>query len=829
MLGFDYHRFNLPAAEIADTVNGTLNAKDSLIITAPPGAGKSTLLPLTMLSTLSEGKKIVMLEPRRLAARQIAMRMADMLGEDVGETIGYRIRFETAISAKTRVEVVTEGILTKMLQSDNELSDVGIVIFDEFHERSLFADVALALCRECQQILRPDLKIVIMSATIDSADLSEKLNAPIIESKGKMFPVETIYSGNCDISSITQSTFQVSREAYSQNQGDILVFLPGEAEIRKCEELLSHALPEAKVYPLYGALTPNQQKLAIKPDVDGRRKIVLATSIAETSLTIEGIRIVVDNGYCKQLKFDTNTGLSRLETVKISLDMADQRRGRAGRLTNGVCYRLWNKASESNMLQHRVPEIEQADLSQLVLDLAAWGESDANNLIWLTLPPKENIFKSRELLKLLGAINNDGHITPHGRELCQLPCHPRIAHMLSSAKGQDEKSLATDIAAIIEEKDPLAREAGIDINLRIEGLRRYRQGNDNNKTYERIEKIASQYRKLIKTEKSNGQFDYYATGTLIAHAYPERIATTHAGSNGVFRLANGAIASTLNTDILSKESWLSIAHLDARGGNGKIFLASPLDPNELKQFIRERDNIQWDSRKGSVVAQREQLIGKLVVATKPIHDVERKHIDEIIINAIKKDGLSMLDWNEDVEQMQNRITTVSTWHPELELPDVTTTSLMDSAGEWLLPYIGESTSTAELKKIDLAEAIKCWLDYDKAKELDKLAPTHIAVPSGSRIKLKYQPNGAQPILAVRLQECFGMADTPKVDNGHQSVIMHLLSPGFKPVQITQDLKSFWDNTYFEVKKELKRRYPKHVWPEKPWEETAVRGTKQCRL
>lgn len=822
----DPHSFELPAAEIADKVNEALSGNDVIIITAPPSAGKSTLLPITMLSAVADEQKILMLEPRRIAARQIAARMSEMVGEKVGQTIGYRVRFDNCIGKNTRIEVLTEGILTKRLISDNELSDVSIVIFDEFHERSLFADTALALCRECQQILRPDLKIVIMSATIDTSELADKLDATVIESKGRMFPVETIHTTDCDIQSIAQQTAHYIREAHNQNEGDILAFLPGEGEIRKCEEMLTGAFPTTSIYPLYGMLPQAKQREAIMPSPQGQRKIVLATSIAETSLTIEGVRIVVDCGYCKQLAFDANTGLSRLETTRISQDMADQRRGRAGRLTNGICYRLWSKATESRMRSHRTPEIEKADLTQLTLDLAAWGETDVNNLVWLTNPPQQNITQAQELLESLGAIDEQKHITEHGKRLNAFPCHPRIAKMLCVAQSDYEKALATDIAALVEERDPLANETSVDINLRLEALRRYRQANSNNPTFDRIERIASQYRNIVKIGQSNDVVDCYVTGKLIAHAYPERVATAHEGHDATFRLANGTLAKTDNGDIMSREDWIAIAHLDARDGKGKIHLASPVDPTDLNQLIHEKKNVKWDSRAGLIVAQHESRIGKLVVASKPIHNIDRQTIDDAIIQAVKKEGLSMLNWDEDVEQLQNRISSLSQWHPEDSWPDVATEKLMMNAGQWLSPYLGKATTTAELKKIDISEALTYMLDFDKQNELNRLAPTHIKVPSGSNIKLKYQQNGTPPILAVRLQECFGLANTPTVDNGKQKVLMHLLSPGFKPVQITQDLKSFWDNAYFDVKKELKNRYPKHIWPEKPWEEPAIRGIKR---
>ena len=826
-LNIDIDKLNLPAAEIVSKVNSALCQHNTLIITAPPGAGKSTLLPLTMLDAMPEGcSKILMLEPRRLAARQIAGRMAEIVGEDVGQTIGYRIRFESKVTQNTQIEVLTEGILTRILQSDNELKDVGIVVFDEFHERSLFADVALALCRECQQILRPDLRIVIMSATIDCTTLSAKLDAPIIESRGKMFPVDIRRTDECDALSCAQMVAHVIREAHKTEKGDILAFLPGEAEIRQCETLLGGALGTTRIMPLYGMLPQQEQRAAIMPDRNGLRKVVLATPIAETSLNIEGVRIVVDSGLCRTLRFDPNSGLSRLETMRISMDMADQRAGRAGRLTDGVCYRLWSLATEHRMKPHREPEIEQADLAQLVLDLAVWGENKPENLTWLTPPPKAHIVQARELLEMLDAIDVNGYITPHGRELNALPCHPRIAQMLLCAKNNSDKALATDIAALLEERDPMGREAGIDINLRIDALRRNRREHRGNRQFDRSEKIAAQYRKMLHIEQDNEAFDRYTTGYLIAAAYPERIASEHAGNNAQFLLSNGSLAQTEHTDDLAHEQWLAIAHLNARDGIGRIFLASPLDPTDLRDRVRERDNISWNTKKGCLIAQRELRIGRLVLSSKPINNIDTEIIKSTILEAVKKDGLQMLNFDETTEDMQNRILSLRRWHSDDFMPDVSTSTLLATPEKWLAPYIGKATTTNELKKIDLAEAIFYSLSYEQQQLLERLAPQQVKVPSGSEIRLKYQSNGNDPVLAVRLQECFGLAETPTVDDGRHKVLMHLLSPGFKPVQVTQDLRSFWDNAYFDVKKELKSRYPKHVWPDKPWEEPAIRGVKR---
>ena len=823
---FNPQGFGLPAANIIGKASEALSTFSTIIITAPPGAGKSTLLPLAFLQKMNNGGNILMLEPRRIAARQIALRMANMIGEEVGQTVGYRVRFEKKCSEHTRINVLTEGILTRMLLSDNELSNTSMVIFDEFHERNLHADLALALCRECQQILRPDLKIVIMSATIDTTTLTTQLQAPVIESTGRMFSVSTIHCPDCPPQQIPQQVAHYVREAHSKYQGDILAFLPGEAEIAKCEEMLSNAFSNTLICPLYGMLPADKQQIAIRPSLNGQRKVVLTTSIAETSLTIEGIRIVVDSGYCKTQIFDPNTGLPRLETVRISTDMADQRRGRAGRMAEGVCYRLWTTGTEAQMKPHRTPEIEHTDLSQLMLNLAAWGETKPENLVWLTPPPRHATEQAREALANLSAIDADGRITKHGEQINLLPCHPRIAQMLLNAKQLDEKALATDIAALLDARDPLPREAGTDINLRIEALRRHRRDKLRDRAFDRIEQTAQQYRRIIGATPCNDLPNCYATGKLIASAFPERIATRHNNTNATFRMANGSIAHAANTDTLAHEDWIAIATLDANNTNGRIFWASPIAPSALELYTHEYDNVQWDSRKGGIVAQHEMRIGKLLLSAKPLSNVDRTTIDHAIMQALKKEAASMLNFDDNFEQLQNRISSATAWQPQMEWPCVETQHLMQTASEWLLPYINKATTIAELKKIDLAEALTYALGYEQQKQLTIVAPTHIKVPSGSNIKLKYQPNGASPILAVRLQECFGMAETPTVGNGKQKITMHLLSPGYKPVQITQDLHSFWNDAYYNVKKELKGRYPKHVWPDNPWEEQAVRGAKK---
>ena len=822
----DPYQTGLPVAEIIPEVKERLLEENTLILTAPPGAGKSTLLPLALLNEpWLEGKKILMLEPRRLAASSIAHRMASLLGETVGKTVGYRIRFDNQTSPETRIEVVTEGILTRMIHNDNALEKVGLVIFDEFHERNIHADVAMAFCRESQSILRSDLRIIVMSATMDMPQLSKLLSAPIIESKGRQYPVKVRYVNDVDERMLAEMTTLIVRQAAQENAGDILVFLPGQGEIKQCEALLQEAIPQAAIHPLYGQLSPSKQYAAIMPHPKGKRKVVLATSIAETSLTIEGVAVVVDTGLGRTSKFDPRSGLSRLVTVRISRDMADQRAGRAGRLGPGVCYRMWTKATHERLAPFRTPEILEADLAPLVLDMAQWGIEDIQELTWLTPPPAGALAQAADTLNQLDALDN-GKITLHGKAIHQLPCHPRIAHMLLMAKENSRLPLATDLAAILEERDPLEKEAGIDINLRIEALRRHRLGNRKGRKLDKIEKIAASYRKLLNIEAVNGLVDPYESGILLAYAYPERIAYARPGTHAQFQLANGKFAAASLKDDLANQPWLAVAHIDAREGTGKIFMAAPLNPNDLAPLVKITEAIQWDTRKGGLIARKEMRIGSIVLQSTPLHAPDATQILQAISDAIKTEGEQLLDFNEKVRQWQNRILSLRQWRPEEDWPDVSTSSLLATNKDWLTPYLLNVSKPEDLKKLDLLNILHHALDYDKQGELALLAPEKIEVPSGSLIQLYYHPNGEPPVLAVRLQELFGLADSPRINKGRNSVILHLLSPGFKPVQITSDLRSFWDNAYFEVRKELKRRYPKHSWPDDPWNAEAVRGVKK---
>jgi len=846
----------LPVAAIADAVSQTLREQQGVVITAPPGAGKSTLLPLMLLRDKPVEGKILMLEPRRLAARQIAERMAELLGEPVGKTVGYRIRFETKVSSETRIEVLTEGILTRMLESDPTLDGIGIVIFDEFHERSLHSDLALALSRQAQRILRPDLRLVVMSATIDASAICQALQAPLIESEGRMFPVEILYAKeDTDRRDMPQVAASAVRRALQEQEGDILVFLPGQGEIMRCAEILRPPLTPPlggeqiadediqgksfSVYPLYGNLSSAEQRRAIKapsdsPEGEKQRRVVIATPIAETSLTIEGVRIVIDSGLCRTPVFDGRTGLTHLETVGISMDMAKQRTGRAGRLAPGVCYRLWTKAAEHRMAEQRKAEIEDADLAPMLLDIAAFGESDAMALPWLTPPPMHGLVAARQLLLSLGAIDEAGVITSLGKQMSSLPCHPRIARMILRAASLGNVGLACDIAALLEEKDPLAlNENDTDLDGRINMLQRARE-RKNLGIWQRIAQVAEAYRRIAPSKALPKRGNGEGAGLLLAYAYPERIAR-QMDKAGRYRLASGEEVRLDRSDPLSAHPWLAIGPLQTspRGGFGRAFLAAAIELSDLEELATERDHVAWDSKQDCLLMQHEWRIGQLLLRSKPIHDAPRSQQEQVLCDAVQKNGLGMLSWSDDVSALQRRVAQVAAWHPELKIPNLATQHLLSTVREWLPYYLDDGgrlrMTGAALRKIDLCAALWALIPYDLQQQIERLAPSHIVVPTGSRIRLDYRTGAEAPVLSVRLQECFGMKETPCVDDGRVPILMELLSPGFKPVQLTSDLGSFWTNVYFEVRGELRRRYPKHYWPDNPLEAEAVRGTRKLKI
>jgi len=819
----------LPIFEIIPALKETLAKHTTAILQAPPGAGKSTVLPLQLLEEVwLSGKKILMLEPRRLAARAVANRLAEQLGESAGETVGYRIRFESRVGKNSRIEILTEGILTRLLQQDNALEGVGLVIFDEFHERSLHADLALALCREAQQVLREDLRLLIMSATLDGEKLSALLgNAPVLTSKGRQHPVTVTYHPPDAQLPLAAQMDKAIRRALRKEKGDVLAFLPGAGEIRRTKELLEEEEIDASIHPLYGDLPQAEQQRALLPDPSGRRKVVLATSIAETSLTIEGIGVVVDCGFSRVPRFDPRTGLTRLDTVRVSQDTADQRAGRAGRLGPGVCYRLWTEAEQRNLRPHRTPEILEADLSPTILELANWGVYDVYKLAWLTPPPSGAAEQARELLHELEALSG-GRITERGRQMLRLPTHPRIAHLLLDGKATHLAPLAADIAAVLEERDPLPREAGCNLTLRIEALRKCRDRervNADRHVLDRIERLSKCWRGLLGTKEDNSAPADEDVGKLLASAYPERVAK-QTDQQQRYRLANGRTAKLQESDPLIHEKWLAVAHLDAGQTEGRIFLASPLDPEDILYRAYEKKTVDWDAKAGELVAQKEFRIGEIIVARKPLREIPENQRVEILCRVLREEGLSLLPFTEEVEQWRARVGSLRVWRPAENWPDVSDEKLKEDLEVWLGPYLKIVRRREDFKKIDLQNILLDLLPWPLPQQLDKLAPERIGVPSGSLVKLKYSPDGNAPVLAVRLQELFGLQETPAVNEGRTKVMLHLLSPAMRPMQVTQDLKSFWQNTYPEVRKELRVRYPKHHWPEDPWTAEAVRGAKR---
>lgn len=820
-----------PVLSVLSEVKQKLGQHPVVILEAPPGAGKSTVLPLHLLDEpWLQRQKIILLEPRRLAARSVAMRMADLKEQSIGDTIGFRIRFETRSGKNTRLEVVTEGILTRMIQSDNALEGIGLLIFDEFHERSLQADLALALSLQVQQVLRTDLRILIMSATLDTGHLSEILNAPVVRSTGKQYPVDLQYVPTQDNLPVASAMTKAIRRAVFENEGDVLAFLPGSPEIRRTADLLEAENLPLIVYPLYGDLNFKKQQDAILPDPSGRRKVVLATSIAETSLTIEGVTIVVDSGYSRVPRFDPRNGMTRLETIRVTRDSADQRAGRAGRLGPGICYRLWSQSVQTNLAASRNPEILDADLAPLMLELAQWGIKNVNDLTWITSPPPGAVSQAIDLLENLRAIR-DKNITERGREMLGLPTHPRISHMLIEAReeGTFSLALATDIAAILEERDPLPKGSGADLSLRIEMLRRWRKGErvPAEKTFlERIERLAQAWRQHFKISENNETVADTETGKWILAAYPDRVAKQITKHSERYKLSNGRVARLPDHDPLQRDTWLAIAQVDAGAQEGKIFLAAPLDEKDLAPLASEKEIVSWDDEREMVTALRESRIGNLTLSSKPLAKIPDDKKVRVLCDVLRMKGLSFLNWGEEESEWQARISSLRIWRPEENWPDVSDENLLLTAEEWLGPFLANLYKRSELLKLDLHAIMTSILPWELNNGFTKLAPPRLPVPSGSMIRLKYSRNGSPPVMEVRLQEVFGMIETPSVNEGRTPVIMHLLSPGYKPVQVTQDLKSFWATTYAEVRKELRSRYPKHSWPEDPWTAEAVRGVKR---
>ena len=827
----------LPIDSLLPDLQRTLEAHTRAVLQAAPGAGKTTRVPLALQDApWLNGKKIIMLEPRRLAARAASRFMARSLGERVGETVGYRVHLENRVGKATRIEVVTAGILARMLQHDPALEAVGLVIFDEFHERSLVADLGLALCLDSQSALREDLRILVMSATLDGEAVAGWLGAPpVLISEGRSYPVTVHYHPVRVAYSHDRRAFyaEVARQvqmALREERGSLLVFLPGAAEIRRIAGLLQAADLGANVLlaPLYGQLSAQAQDAAIEPAGENMRKVVLATAIAETSLTIEGIRVVIDAGLMRQLRFDPNTGLSRLETRRVSKAAAEQRSGRAGRLQAGVCIRLWG--AHESLLAQNVPEILTADLTPLVLELAQWGVHDVTQLHWLDVPPAAHIAQATSLLQQLGALDRAARITAHGRELLRFGTHPRLAHMILQGHAWGYGALACELAALLSERDPMggSGERDADIVLRVELLRKpVTAGRAGRGLLGGIGATARQWQQQLHCAAApQDSADLSMAGVLLAFAYPDRIARRRSGRDNRFLMSNGRGAIFAGEEPLAAADTIVAAHLDG-SAEARIYLAARLHYEQLFKYhaalVTAVTHVDWDEREQCVQARRQQRIGELVITDQPWEEAPREAIESALLTGIRRAGPAVLPWNAAARACQDRMAFLHRQAPQ-DWPDVSDAVLLASLEDWLLPYLAGMSRLAHLQRLDLEAALLALLPWQQQRQLDELAPTHLPVPSGSRVRLDYSQ--AVPVLAVRLQELFGLTVTPCVAGGKVPVLIHLLSPARRPVQVTQDLAAFWKGSYHDVRKELRGRYPKHDWPEDPQQAQATARTRR---
>ena len=814
---------DLPITAILPSLTKALEGHATVVLAAEPGAGKTTRVPLALMAeSWLQGRKIVMLEPRRLAARAAASRMAQSLDEAVGATVGYAVRLDRKISPATRIEVVTEGILTRRLQTDPALSDVGLLIFDEFHERSLDGDLGLALALDAQAGLREDLKILVMSATLDEARLSRHLgNAPVISAPGRIFAVETRYGERSERATLARDMARAIRSNLAESKGGILAFLPGEAEIRRTEEALrDSSLPaDVKIMPLYGAMALADQDAVLKPLTDGMRKVVLATTIAETSLTIDGIDMVIDSGLKRSPRFDPATGMTALATVRVSQASADQRRGRAGRQGPGICIRLWPEQEMRSLKAHDEPEILIADLAPLVLELANWGVSDAGALRFLDPPPQATMAQARDLLTQLDAIDGKGAVTTMGKLMAKLPLHPRLAHMIARAKELKAGAFAADLAALLSERDLLGRDAGADIAERVSALRR---GHINKPLRERIKAAARQIRGLAGIGEDSAPD--VSPGVLIALAWPDRIAQAR-GSRGRFRLSGGGGAILPEHDPLAREDFLAVATTDGATGDQRIFLAAALSRDEIETHFSDHaiqtDIVRWDSRAQLVVANRQRRLGSLVLDDRQLATPDPEAIAQAMTKGVGEMGLTSLPWSDSTQTFKARVRFLRRIFPQDGWPDLSDEAMLASLADWLTPYLAGMTRRSHLDRLDMHAIIASLIPSDLRRRLDKLAPRHIAIPSGADITIDYDGEG-DPVLRARLQEMFGLAETPRIADGRALLRIELLSPARRPLAVTQDLKSFWTNAYPQVRSEMRGRYPRHPWPEDPMNTPAVK-------
>ncbi|MCG8274849.1 ATP-dependent helicase HrpB [Stenotrophomonas sp. NLF4-10] len=824
-----------PISPLLPAIADSLAAHPRLVLEAPPGAGKTTQVPLALLDApWLAGRRIVMLEPRRVAARSAAQFMARQLGEAVGETVGYRIRFENKVSARTRVEVVTEGILTRMLQDDPLLENVGALLFDEFHERHLSADLGLALALDVQAGLREDLRLVVMSATLDGQRLAAFLDAPRLSSEGRGFPVEVSHFPARRDEALEAQARRAVEHALENHPGDVLVFLPGQREIARVLAALESMLPgDIEVLPLHGELPIEQQSRVLQPAADGRRRVVLATNVAESSVTLPGVRVVIDAGLAREPRYDPNSGFSRLDAVTISQASADQRAGRAGRVAAGWALRLWPQSQR--LEPQRRPEMAQVELAALTLELAAWGSDD---LRFVDPPPPGALAAARELLQRLGALGGNGGITATGKRMLALGTHPRLAAMLVAAANPREQALAADLAALLEARDPL-RQGGDALAARWRALAAFRNGraphDASRGALAALDTAARQWRRRLRCDATPpADIEAHELGDLLAHAFPDRIAARHATDPLRYQLANGRSARLFDNSDLRGEPWLVVSELRHEARDALVLRAAPMDEARLRrdfpQRFHQHDVVRWNGDRRALEARRETGFDRIVLDSRPAGKVDPAQAARALTDAVHELGLDALPWTQGLRQWRHRVQGLRRWMPELGLPDLSDAALLDTLDDWLLPAFAGKTRLDALAEQELGEALKSAIDWNMRQLVDRHAPVRIGVPSGMERAIDYalDDDGSTPrppVLAVKLQELFGLADTPRIADGRVPLLLHLLSPGGKPLQVTADLRNFWQNTYAEVKKEMKGRYPRHPWPDDPWSATATHRAK----